>query len=178
MESSLKDIQDKLRRDRHENEVQEERLALKSKVKDLETRLVSERETWMVTLKGQIQERETQSKDVEGHFIYRLQEMERRWLEEKAQWQRAISQKEDEVRSLQGTDEKLSETEDEFHRASMEKEIQARRIGKLREGVAKIGRVKDGIESYIKNIPGREREFSDKKVENAARAPAKRAQRG
>jgi exonuclease SbcC len=167
VESSLHDIQDKLRRDRHEQEVQEERITLKSKIKDLETRLVSERETWMQTLKGQINERETQSKDVEGHFIYRLQEMERRWLEEKAQWQRTISQKEDEVRSLKGSSEKLRETEDEFRRASMEKEMQAREISKLKDEVAKIDREKATIEAYLKNIPEREREFSDMRAENA-----------
>jgi len=167
VESSLKDIQDKLRRDRHEQEVQEERITLKSKVKDLETRLVQERETWMQTLKGQIQERETQSKDVEGHFIYRLQEMERRWLEEKALWQRTISQKEDEVRSLKSSAEKLREVEDEFRRAAMEKEMQAREISRLRDEVAKIDREKASIESYIKNVPEREREFSDMRAENA-----------
>ncbi len=167
VESSLKDIQDKLRRDRREQEVQEERLTLKSKVKDLETRLVSERETWMQTLKGQIQERETQSKDVEGHFLYRLQEMERRWLEEKAQWQKTISQKEDEVRSLKSSTEKLRAVEDEFRRAAMEKEMQAKEISKLRDDVAKIDREKASIESYIKNIPEREREFSDMRAENA-----------
>lgn len=168
VESSLKDIQDKLRRDRHEQEVQEERLALKAKVKDLENRLVSERETWMQTLKGQIQERETQSKDVEGHFIYRLQEMERRWLEEKAQWQRSISQKEDEVRSLKSSAEKLREVEDEFRRSSMEKEMQAREISRLRDEVAKIDREKASVEAYIKNIPEREREFGDMRAENAS----------
>jgi len=167
VESSLKDIQDKLRRDRREQEVQEERLTLKSKVKDLETRLVSERETWMQTLKGQIQERETQSKDVEGHFLYRLQEMERRWLEEKAQWQKTISQKEDEVRSLKSSSEKLRAVEDEFRRVAMEKEMQAREISKLRDDVAKIDREKASIESYVKNIPEREREFSDMRAENA-----------
>jgi len=167
VESSLKDIQDKLRRDRHEQEVQEERLALKSKIKELESRLLSERETWMQTLKGQMQERETQSKDVESHFIYRLQEMERRWLDEKAQWQKMISQKEDEVRSFRYDAEKQKELEDELRRSAMEKEMQARETSRLRDEVAKLDREKASIESYIKNMPEREREFSDLKVENA-----------
>ena len=175
VESSLKDIQERLRRDRREQEVQEERLALKSRVKDLEARLVSDRETWMQTLKGQIQERETQSEDVEGHFLYRLQEMERRWLEEKAQWQRAISQKEDEVRSLRAAAEKLREAEDELRREAMEKEMQAREISRLRDEVAKIDREKASVEAYIKNIPEREREFADMRAENAGLAPARRA---
>ena len=94
VESSLKDIQEKMRRDRRDHEVEEERLTLKSKIKELETRLAGERETWMQTLKEQLSERETQGKDVEGHFIYRLQEMERRWLDEKGQWQKEISARE------------------------------------------------------------------------------------
>ncbi len=167
VESSLKDIQDKLRRDRHEQEVQEERLTLKAKIKDLESRLVSDRETWMQTLKAQMQERETQSKDVEGHFIYRLQEMERRWLDEKAQWQKIISQKEDEVRTFRHGSEKQKELEDELRRSAMDKEMQARETAKLRDEIARLDRDKASIESYIKHMPEREREFSDLKVENA-----------
>jgi len=167
VESSLKDIQEKLRRDRHEQEVQEERMALKAKVKELEARLVSERETWMQTLKTQMQERETQSKDVEGHFIYRLQEMERRWLDEKAQWQKEIALKEDEARALKHGAERQKELEDELRRSALEKEMQAKETSKLREEIAKLERDKASVESYIKNMPEREREFSDLKVENA-----------
>ncbi len=167
VESSLKDIQDKLRRDRHEQEVQEERLTLKAKIKDLESRLVSDRETWMQTLKAQMQERETQSKDVEGHFIYRLQEMERRWLDEKAQWQKIISQKEDEARTYRHGAEKQKELEEELRRSAMDKEMQARETAKLRDEIAKLDRDKASIESYIRHMPEREREFSDLKVENA-----------
>jgi hypothetical protein len=167
VEASLKDIQDKLRRDRHEQEVQEERLTLKAKIKDLESRLVSDRETWMQTLKAQMQERETQSKDVEGHFIYRLQEMERRWLDEKAQWQKSISQKEDEVRTFRRGAEKQEELEDELRRSAMDKEMQARDMAKLRDEISKLERDKASVESYIKHMPEREREFSDLKVENA-----------
>jgi DNA repair protein SbcC/Rad50 len=167
VESSLKDIQDKLRRDRHEQEVQEERLTHKAKIKDLESRLVSDRETWMQTLKAQMQERETQSKDVEGHFIYRLQEMERRWLDEKAQWQKIISQKEDEVRTFRHAAEKQKELEDELRRSAMDKELLAKEAAKLRDEISKLERDKASIESYIKSMPEREREISDIKVENA-----------
>lgn len=171
VEASLKDIQDKLRRDKHEQEVQEERLSLKAKIKELETRLVQERETWMQTLKGQIQEREVQSKDVEGHFVYRLQEMERRWLEEKAQWQRTLMQKEDEVRSLKYNGEKLREVEDEFRRASIEKEMLNKELSRLKDDLARIEREKaverSAVESYIRNIPEKEREIADLRAENA-----------
>ena len=167
VESSLKDIQEKMRRDRRDHEVEEERLTLKSKIKELETRIAGERETWMQTLKEQLSERETQGKDVEGHFIYRLQEMERRWLDEKGQWQKEISVREATINSLKYADQKLRETEDEFRKISMEKSMMEREASKLKDEVARAEREKASIESYIKIIPDKEREIADLRSENA-----------
>ncbi|MDT8287119.1 MAG: hypothetical protein RQ748_08435 [Elusimicrobiales bacterium] len=165
VESSLKDIQDKLRRERRDQEVEEERLTLKSKIKELENRIVTERETWMQTLKGQMNERETQSKDVEGHFIFRLQEMERRWLEEKAQWQRTIGQKEDEVRSLKSSAERLTEVQQELRESAMERTLLERESAKLREEISRLERERAAVEGYIKSIPEKERELAQLKAE-------------
>ncbi|MCM2266442.1 MAG: hypothetical protein NDI60_01560 [Elusimicrobiales bacterium] len=166
VESSLKDIQEKMRRDRRDHEVEEERLGLKSKIKELETRLAQERETWMQTLKNQMAERETQGKDVEGHFIYRLQEMERRWLDEKAQWQKEIASREAVIGQLKYADTKLRETEDEFRKVSMEKSMLERDVSKMRDEVARAEREKASIESYIKVIPEKERELAELKADN------------
>ncbi len=167
VESSLKDIQEKMRRDRRDHEVEEERLTLKSKIKELETRLSGERETWMQTLKEQLSERETQGKDVEGHFIYRLQEMERRWLDEKAQWQKEIASREETIRSIKFSSEKLRETEDEVRKISMEKSMLEREASKLKDEVARAEREKASIESYIKIIPDKEREIAELRSETA-----------
>jgi hypothetical protein len=167
VESSLKDIQEKMRRDRRDHEVEEERLSLKSKIKELETRLSQERETWMVTLKNQLSERETQGRDVEGHFIHRLQEMERRWLDEKAQWQKEISSREAAIGSLKYADVKLRETEDELRKVSMEKSMLERDAAKLKDEVARAEREKASIESYIRIIPEKERELAELKSDNS-----------
>jgi hypothetical protein len=166
VESSLKDIQEKMRRDRRDHEIEEERLTLKSKIKELETRLAQERETWMQTLKNQMAERETQGRDVEGHFIYRLQEMERRWLDEKAQWQKEISVREEELRSLKSAAEKLRDTQDELRKVSLEKSMVERDIFKMKDEVARAEREKASIESYIKIIPEKERELAEARAEN------------
>ena len=168
VESSLKDIQEKMRRDRRDHEVEEERLTLKSKIKEMEMRLSQERETWMQTLKNQMSERETQGRDVEGHFINRLQEMERRWLDEKAQWQKEISSREEMIRSLKSSAEKLRDLEDEFRKLSLEKSMVERETSKLRDEVARAEREKASIESYIKMIPEKEREIADLRAENIA----------
>lgn len=168
VESSLKDIQEKMRRDRRDHEVEEERLSLKGKIKELEARLSQERETWMQTLKNQMSERETQGRDVEGHFVYRLQEMERRWLDEKAQWQKEISGREETIRSLKTAAERLREVEDEFRKVSLEKAMSEREAARLRDEVARAEREKASIESYIKLMPEKEREFSEIRIENAA----------
>lgn len=168
VESSLKDIQEKMRRDRRDHEVEEERLGLKSKIKELETRLSQERETWMQTLKEQMSEREVQGRDVEGHFVYRLQEMERRWLDEKAQWQKEITAREDTIRSLKSSAEKLRDVEDEFRKVSLEKSMADREISKMRDDLARADREKASIEAYIKMIPEKEREIADLRAENAS----------
>ncbi|HAT71307.1 MAG TPA: hypothetical protein DCS63_00645 [Elusimicrobia bacterium] len=166
VESSLKDIQEKMRRDRRDHEVEEERLSLKSKIKEMETRLAQERETWMGTLKNQMSERETQGRDVEGHFIHRLQEMERRWLDEKAQWQKEIASREAAISSLKYADVKLRETEDEFRKVSMEKSMLERDLSKMKDEVARAEREKASIESYIKVIPEKERQLAELKSDN------------
>jgi len=167
VESSLKDIQDKMRRDRRDHEVEEERLTLKSKIKELENRLAQERETWMTTLKNQLSERETQGKDVEGHFVYRLQEMERRWLDEKAQWQKEISAREDLIRSLKSSAEKLREVEDEYRKISLEKSMAEREISKMRDDLARAEREKASVEGWLRIMPEKEREISEVRSENA-----------
>ncbi|MEK7722065.1 MAG: hypothetical protein AAB359_06715 [Elusimicrobiota bacterium] len=167
VESSLKDIQEKMRRDRRDHEIEEERLSLKGKIKEMEMRLSQERETWMQTLKNQMSERETQGRDVEGHFIYRLQEMERRWLDEKAQWQKEISNREETIRSLKSAAERLRDVEDEFRKLSLEKAMTEREASKLRDEVARAEREKASVESYIKIIPDKEREIAELRSENA-----------
>jgi len=168
VETSLKDIQEKMRRDRRDHEVEEERLTLKSKIKEMESRLAQERETWMTTLKNQMSERETQGRDTEGHFIYRLQEMERRWLDEKAQWQKEISSREETIRSLKSAAERLRDVEDEFRKVSLEKSMTEREAAKLRDDVARAEREKASIEGWIKMMPEKEREIADLKAENAS----------
>lgn len=167
VETSLKDIQEKMRRDRRDHEVEEERLTLKAKIKEMESRLAQERETWMQTLKNQMSERETQGRDTEGHFIYRLQEMERRWLDEKAQWQKEISSREETIRSLKSAAERLRDVEDEFRKVSLEKSMTEREAAKLRDDVARAEREKASIEGWIKMMPEKEREIADLKAANA-----------
>ncbi len=169
VESSLKDIQDKLRRDRHDQEVEEERLTFKAKVQELENKLVQERETWMHTLKNQMQERESQSGDVETHFIYRLQEMERRWLDEKADWQSKLMTKDEEIIKFKGYAEKLREVQDESRETNFEKGMLEKEMAKLREENSRMERERAGerssVESYIKAIPEKESEIANLKSE-------------
>src|SRR5208282_3582410 len=117
VEGAIKDVQDKLRRDRRENELEETRLKLETKLRELETRLVHERETWVATLQEQVKSRESQDKEIETHFVGRVEEMERRWLEEKAHWQKLLMAKDEEVRNLKAQAERLKTFEVELQRA-------------------------------------------------------------
>jgi hypothetical protein len=123
VEASLKEMQDKLRRDRRDQDSEEAKLKLERRAQELEARLAQERETWVNTLKGQLSARETQDKEVESHFALRLQEMERRWLEEKAQWQKTALAKDEEVRTLRALAEKLKGADLELSRHIGERKL-------------------------------------------------------
>ncbi|MDD2773155.1 MAG: hypothetical protein PHP45_05615 [Elusimicrobiales bacterium] len=55
VEASLKDIQQKIQRDRREREIEEERAQLREKVRELESKITSERESWVHVLRTQLQ---------------------------------------------------------------------------------------------------------------------------
>jgi hypothetical protein len=131
VEISIKELQEKLRRDRREAETEENRRVQQLKVQELEARLAQERETWVTTLKNQMGTREAQEKEVEGHFAMRLQEMERRWLEEKAGWQKAALAKDEEIRNLRSLAEKLKGADAELSKTAAEKKQLEARVADL-----------------------------------------------
>ncbi len=131
VESSLKELQDKIRRERRDQEGEESRLRLENKLREMEGRLAQERETWVATLKSQMQSRETKDKDVEGQFVSRIQEMERRWLDEKSQWQKILSAKEEEVRNWKAVAEKLRSSEAELGKTLLEKKWNEERLREI-----------------------------------------------
>ncbi len=130
-EISLKEFQDKLQRDRRDMENEETRLKLERRSSDLEARLVQERETWATELKSQLSSRETQDKEIETHFAARLQEMERRWLEEKAQWQKTALAKDDEIRTLRALADKLRGADAELAKAVSERKLLDERLAEV-----------------------------------------------
>ncbi|MBI5630978.1 MAG: hypothetical protein HY921_08850 [Elusimicrobia bacterium] len=131
VEVSLRELQEKLRRDRREQELEEERRKLEARLEELEERLAQERETWVTTLKNQVQAKDNQDRDIEIHFSQRLQEMERRWLEEKAQWQKLGLAKDEEIRTLKALSEKLKGADLELSRAVSDKKWLDSRVAEL-----------------------------------------------
>ncbi len=147
VEVSLKELQDRLRRDRADQESSEAKLRLERKAHELESRLAQERETWVATLKSQIAAREAQDKEVETHFAMRLQEMERRWLEEKAQWQKAALAKDDEIRTLRALAEKLRGADQELTKAVSERRILDERLNEvLQERAEAVARLQSAAD--------------------------------
>ncbi len=136
VEVSIKELQDRLRRDRRDQEQEENKHKLETKAQELESRLAQERETWVTTLKTQMQARESQDKELETHFALRLQEMERRWLEEKAVWQKTTLAKDEEIRNLRTLAEKLKGADGELSRVSSEKKMLEGRVAELNQDKA------------------------------------------
>ncbi|MBI3300381.1 MAG: hypothetical protein HYZ75_19620 [Elusimicrobia bacterium] len=158
VETSIKEVQEKLRTQRRESEHEESRLKLEGRVQELENRLVQERETWVSTLRTQVGQREAQDKEIESHLTSRLQEMERRWLEEKAHWQRVITAKEDELRKAK---EAAAERDEARHAVkSMDQELKA-----SESKAAELLRVKNELEARIGSVHEKEREYFAVKAE-------------
>ncbi|UPT73160.1 MAG: flagellar FlbD family protein [Elusimicrobiota bacterium] len=153
VEVSLKELQDRLRRDRADQEAADVKLKLERKAQELEARLAQERETWVTTLKSQLAARESQDKEVETHFAMRLQEMERRWLEEKAQWQKAALAKDDEVRTLRALAEKLRGADAELTKAVAERKILDERLTEvLQERAEAVARLQSASDREKESI--------------------------
>ncbi len=153
VEVSLKELQDKLRRDRREQEAEETKLKLERRAEELEGRLAQERETWVSTLKSQLASREMQDKEVETHFAVRLQEMERRWLEEKAQWQKAALAKDEEVRTLRSLAEKLRGADTELTKAVGERKLLDERLTEvLQERAEAVARLQNASDREKESI--------------------------
>lgn len=158
VETAIKDVQDKLRRDRRDAEQEEGKLKLETRIQELETRLAQERETWVSTLKGQVRTREVQDKEIETHFAMRLQEMERRWLEEKAHWQRAVLAKEDEARTFRVQAERLKGVELEQQKLAQEKKLSEERAAALQQELG-------SAQARLKGTEERERDYFQLKAE-------------
>lgn len=153
VELSLKELQDKLKRDRRDQDNEEAKLKLERKSQELESRLAQERETWVSTLKSQLSSREAQEKEVETHFAVRLQEMERRWLEEKAQWQKTALAKDDEVRTLRALAEKLRGADTELAKAVSERKLLDERLAEvLQERAEAVARLQSASEREKESI--------------------------
>lgn len=114
VEQQIREMQEKLRREKYEQELQESRQKAEHQLKDLERRLSEEREAWMVALRNQLKERESVERDVEHNLTRRLHDVESRFQDEKSQWSTAIRQKDEEIaelrRQMSVDMEKLKET--------------------------------------------------------------------
>ncbi|MHB2025306.1 MAG: hypothetical protein ACYCPQ_01510 [Elusimicrobiota bacterium] len=152
VESSLRELQDKMRRDRRDQDQEEARLKLEAKIQELERRMAQERETWVATLKNQMQSREFQDKEIETHFAARIQEMERKNLEEKAQWQKALLAKDEDMRTLRSLCEKLKGADGELSKALGEKKWLESKNVELREEAARANAKAQSLAEREKDV--------------------------
>jgi hypothetical protein len=166
VEESLKDIQDRLRREKRDQELQENLSRAETQVKDLEQRMAAERQTWVETLKTQLTQREDQDRELERHFELQIKELERRWHEEKLGWSQAMKSREDELITLKRELE---------HAVAEEREQGEKRIAQLesekeslRRDYANLTEVRDEERSAIRDkMEARDKEFLSLKAQQA-----------
>lgn len=121
VDQQLREIQERLRREKYEQELQESRGKAEGQLKEIERRLTQERETWMMALKNQLKEKESLERDSEQTFGRRLREFERRHEDEKNTWSQAMRQKDEEIHQLR---RELQAEIDQWRHAIQDKEEQ------------------------------------------------------
>jgi hypothetical protein len=97
VEQQLREMQEKLRREKYEQELQDSRGKAENQLKEMERRIGEERETWMTALKNQLKEREVVEREVETNLNRRIHDLEQRYLEERNQWTLSLRQKEEDL---------------------------------------------------------------------------------
>jgi len=157
MEQSLKEMQDKSRLARREQELDESRLRAEEKVKELERRLNEERETWVINLKKQMEMRDSDTQEVESQIESRFREIERRWFEEKAALTQGLKAKEDELIQIRA---ESAESQTIVRRAQEESSHIIELAKKKMEGEMEVKREEfDREKRYLKDkLDARERE--------------------
>jgi len=100
MEQALKEMQEKTRIARREQEQEDARSKAEDKVKDLERRLNEERETWVINLKKQMEVRDSDTNQMEVQLENRFHDLEKRWQEERTSLSNAIKNKDEELLNL------------------------------------------------------------------------------
>ncbi|MDD4005447.1 MAG: hypothetical protein PHW69_09660 [Elusimicrobiaceae bacterium] len=145
VEYSLKDIQQKVQRDRRERELDDERTELRGKLKSLEEKLVTERETWVHILKTNLQppappsaqpKPEAHSPNFESTIIDRLNAMEQRWAQEQQLLRRELRERP--APAAAPAEDRLSRLEAEYRRALTEKNILVQELANLKTAVSKM----------------------------------------
>jgi hypothetical protein len=97
VETSIKEIQDKLRREKREQELDESRRKAEMRATDMERRIAEEREAWVSTLKSQLGQRDQITQEMELHFSTRLKDLEYRWSQEKSSLENIVRERESDI---------------------------------------------------------------------------------
>ncbi len=138
VEASLKDIQQKIQRDKREKEIEEERSLLREKVRELDSRLIAERESWVQILRTQLQAPPQQKTDApapaESAILARLESLEQKWGGDAktAPQQQSADTPSDQTR--------IDRLETELMRAARDKEAITGELARIKDTFGKLER--------------------------------------
>jgi chromosome segregation ATPase len=150
VEASLKDIQQKMQRDKREKEIEEERAQLREKVRELDNRLIAERESWVQILRTQLQQAPQQKQDapspVETAILTRLESLEQKW---------GGAEKPQPAQPQAPAPDRIDRLENELLRAAREKEAVTNELNRIKETFSKLERQSvflEQISSVVVNL--------------------------
>ncbi|MDI6756504.1 MAG: hypothetical protein QME32_00610 [Endomicrobiia bacterium] len=164
VEDSIRDIQERIRREKRDQETEEMRRKLETKISELEGRLAQERETWVQTLKSQMLQRDDNESEIDEQFTLKLRDLERRWHEEKLSLSSVLKSKEDENARLKSEFEKNIFTQKDDYEKRLS-QIETERDAILRDLREISSKAQEERSALNKQIEERDREFLSVKAQ-------------
>lgn len=159
VESSLREIQEKLRRDQRERELELARTKLESQIKEMEKKVLHERETWVEALKAQMSKRDLEDHAIEERFGVRVKEMEARLTQERARMAAKMEEKTREVEELK----KQLIVKEEAFRGEAEKaaayDETKRRLDEILNDLDKTQRDREALQTRLQKLEDVRRHF-------------------
>lgn len=158
VEDSIRDIQERIRREKRDQETEEMRRKLETKISELEGRLAQERETWVQTLKSQMLQRDDNESEIDEQFTLKLRDLERRWHEEKLSLSSVLKSKEDENARIKSEFEKNIFTQKDDYEKRLS-QIETERDAILRDLREISSKAQEERSVFNKQLEERDREF-------------------
>ncbi|MCX5782972.1 MAG: hypothetical protein NTW04_00775 [Elusimicrobia bacterium] len=173
VETSLREIQQRITREQREKEIEENRSELKDRVKDIEGKLLAERESWIQILRSQLLQntpaQTAQTAAVGENLSARLAEMENRWREERERIEKTLFAYQ-ERKEVSREREYTAQLEAELKKQVEQKDALTQEIARIKASLSELekqGQVISQVTDSVKDLRNAVETLGERKIPTA-----------